>query len=345
MAPFGFSDIPPMSNRNHLGESPVDEDLAVLRILRDGGQLSTDEYEEPVNGHLDASVDPGDTSPNTDVVAEEQATEDEAAPPERPTSERPSLRGDLNASYLGTLAGVSIVLLVASWAGLLSWFVSIGVVLVLLTTLFQGWRRVTLTGAVLVAAIMIVGVVTSPTTVASESPPTVVSETPPTTQQSAAATTLPPPDPGPQLTGSLHIHMDEVSDLWNTVAGPQVTSGLTRHTESGEYDSFIYRFGEWGRLAGAFDPDTEAVYALLAAGQFSNEATDQLYVNLCFMVEQFSPECLESYQELGLNGAALEEFADTTHEAEWTVGADTWRLQIEGNVLTIRVFGADAVSK
>jgi hypothetical protein len=136
--------------------------------------------------------------------------------------------------------------------------------------------------------------------------------------------------------------MDEAVDLWNGVDGPQITTGLTRQNETGEYDAFIYRFDEWGRLMGAYDPNTEVIYALVASGQFSNEATDQLYVNLCYVVEQFSPECLESYQELGLGGNTLEEFAGATHEAEWTLGADTWRLQIEGNVLTIRVFGADA---
>jgi hypothetical protein len=323
----------------------MEDDLAVLRRLRDGGPLTTDEYVDPDYGYLDAPPDAGHPDQYTDTLAEEVIAQDDETPAESPTPAGPFLRDDLDIRYLGSLAVASTLLGVASWVGMLSWFVSVAVVLVLLTTLVQGWQRVTLTGAVTVALLLIVSVVNSGPTAAAESPPAtqpvaVAPESTPTTQQSVPA--VPAPDPDPPVTGSLDIQMDEVVSLWNTVDGPQITSGLTRQNETGEYDAFIYRFDEWGRLLGAFDPDTEIIYALVASGQFSNEATAQLYVNLCYMVEQFSPACLESYQELGLGGGALENFADTTHEAEWTIGADTWRLEIEGNVLTIRVFGADA---
>jgi hypothetical protein len=341
---FGFPDFPPMSNGIVMSQ-PMEDDLAVLRRLRDEGPFTTYDYEEPFEGYIDAPPDAGHPDQYTDTLADEVIAEDDETPAESPTPAGPSLRDDLDIRYLGILAAASIVLGVASWAGMLSWFVSIAVVMVLATTLFEGWQRVTLTSAVAVAALLIISVVNSEPTVAAESPPAtqpvaVASEGTPTTQPSVAP--VPAPDPDPPVTGSLDIHMDEVAGLWNAVDGPQITSGLTRQNEAGEYDAFIYRFEEWGRLLGAFDPDTEVIYALVASGQFSNEATDQLYVNLCYMVEQFSPDCLESYQGLGLGGAPLEDFAGTTHEAEWTLGANTWRLHIEGNVLTIRVFGADA---
>ena len=155
--------------------------------------------------------------------------------------------------------------------------------------------------------------------------------------------TVPPANPYPPIPGSLGIYMEQLPDLWNEVSGPpQITRGLTRHNEIGEYDTFIYRFGEWGRVAGAYSPNTDAVYALLVTGQFSGEGTDQLYLHTCHLVAAYSPDCIQSYQDVGLAGLMLAEYADQTREAEWTVGESTWRLEIAGNVLTIRVYGPDA---
>jgi hypothetical protein len=120
---------------------------------------------------------------------------------------------------------------------------------------------------------------------------------------------------------------------------PGITGGFVYNTEPGQYDSFIYRFGDWGRLAGAYDPSNDAVYALLATGQFSNEATSQLYLHLCFILNPYSQECIDNYFEKGLDYDTLADFGDVSHQAEWQIDDQTWRLEVKGNVLTIRVLG------
>jgi hypothetical protein len=144
--------------------------------------------------------------------------------------------------------------------------------------------------------------------------------------------------------GSLGINVSDLTHLWNSLPqSPGITGGFVHNTEPGQYDSFIYRFGDWGRLAGAYDPSTDAVYALLATGQFSQEATAQLYLHLCFMLNPYSQECIDNYFEKGLDDGTLADFGDVSHQAEWQMDDQTWRLDIEGNVLTIRVLG-EAVS-
>jgi hypothetical protein len=160
--------------------------------------------------------------------------------------------------------------------------------------------------------------------------------------QPAAIVTLPRDDPYPPIPGSLGIYVEQFTELWNFVeTEPRITQGLTRYNEVGEYDTFLYRFGDWARVAGAFDPDTEALYALYVTGSFSGEATDQLYLHLCYLVAPYSPDCIEGYQQQGLGGVDLAAYDGVAHEAEWVLEDQTWRLEIEANVLTIRVFGED----
>ena len=302
---------------------PVTDQLAALRRLRSEGRITDEEYESLTEGIVTSAA----TTPDLpDGPGEEGPTPANDALAPLP---KPSLRKDIAANYVVVLLLAAAGFVLASSLGLLSWLVSIPAILLLITTLFEGWRKVTLTGAALTVVVMLIGFVAS----AADTP-----EPPPT-----VAATLPLPDPHPPIPGSLDIYMDQVADSWNTVdAAPEIIKGLTRHNETGEYDTFIYRFGEWGRVAGAYDPETEAIYALLVTGQFTAEATHQLYLPLCFMVAPYSQACVDSYHEHGLDGGTLEDFADIEHEAEWVLDEDTWRLQIEGNVLTIRVFGSDA---
>jgi len=44
-----------------------------------------------------------------------------------------------------------------------------------------------------------------------------------------------------------------------------------------------------------------------------------------------------------LAGANPGDFSDSSHRAEWTLGEQTWRLEIDQNVMTIRIYGADAI--
>jgi hypothetical protein len=59
------------------------------------------------------------------------------------------------------------------------------------------------------------------------------------------------------------------------------------------------------------------------------------------MVAPYSQECVDSYFEEGLGETPLDEL-EGPYRSEWKVADHTWRLEIEENLLTIRVFGADA---
>ncbi len=238
----------------------------------------------------------------------------------------PELATDLPPVLLGVLLVTSAILLLASSLGVLSWLVTIVAIPALGATLVEGGRWVTIAGGVAVIVIVLGSVIGGADN--------------PVTEQSAdvESISLAPP---PAVSGSLGINISDMTDLWNSLAEPpKITRGLVHNTEPGDYDSFIYRFGDWGRLAGAYDPSTDAVYALVATGQFSNEATAQLYLHLCFMLNPYSQECIDNYFEKGLAYGTLADFSDVTHQAEWQMDDQTWRLDIEGNVLTIRVLGA-----
>lgn len=340
--------------------TPTNDQLSVLRRLRTDGQITDEEFENLAGGlyrsnggvsddtheadrdvapPADAaeSEDAHEHDDTSDLVASETEEGEDGSPDVEGDDEpgeslaipAPTLRKNLSPNYLGGLLVASLALLLGSLFGVLSLWVTIPAILVLLSTLIDGWHLVTLGGAAAVAAILMVSLAVSP------------SEEPEVTPQAFVADEQ--PDPYPPIPGSLGIYMDQIPELWNTVdAPPSINRGLTRHNEIGEYDTFIYRFGEWGRVAGAYDPNNDAIYALLVTGTFSGPATDQLHLHLCFLVAPYSPECIDSFYEQGLDGGALEDFVDTAHSAEWALGDHVWRLQIEDNVMTVRVYGADA---
>lgn len=325
--------------------TPTDDRLAVLRRMRKEGRITRDEFEELTRPYQ-RPAKPTDESAvgGSRPVIDEPSPNLEEGPKATPVQPmdagdahlsarvpRITLRRGLSGTYLAGLAVAAGALMVAALLGAMPWFVSLSAVALLATTLFGGLEMVTRLGAIAVAAIVIIGVLSS---LGEEEPLLVPS----------AVGTLPPQDPFPSVPGSLDIYMDQVTDLWNSVdSPPRIVRGLTRHNEIGEYDTFLYRFGEWGRVAGAFDPENEVLYALLAAGQFSGEGTDQLYLHLCFMVAPYSQDCIETYHQVGLDGGSLTDFSGVTHEAEWTLGDHTWRLEIDQNVVTIRIYGADAI--
>lgn len=334
------------------------DQLTVLRRLRNEGQISDQEYETLAGGLHRPRVDnPAQTVDDTDQLAGRhmeadfavasaenpdvaQAVEDQPLDAGRNVAEeqspdalgaflQPKFRGSLSKNYLIGLFIAAAALLLVSLLGAMPWLVSITAILVLVSTLFEGWGKVTLVGAAVAAVMLVIGLLSS------------TADVPESVDRAAA--TPPVEDPHPAIAGSLGIYMDQVADLWNGVDGPpRITRGLTRHTEIGEYDTFIYRWGDWGRLAGAFDPDNEAIYALLVSGQFSDGSTDQLYFHLCFVLAPYSQDCVDSFNEQGLDGGTLGDFTDMRHEAEWAVGEHTWRLEIDENVMTIRVYGRDA---
>jgi hypothetical protein len=302
---------------------PGEDQSDLLYRLQHEGQITSAEFEHlaggrtrPISEGEDSSDDPADETP-AETAGGRLAS--------------PKLRQDLSAAHVVGLVLAAVLLSVFASFGFLPWAIAVAATLLLATTLVEGWRKVTLTGTAAVAIAVMIGLVGSAIDRSPMEAPQPLANIP------AADTdrTAPP--------GSLGLYMDEVTDSWNSIEGPpQIVRGLTRQTEVGEYHSFIYRFGEWGRLAGAYDPDDEAVYALLATGRLSEAPTSQMYLRLCFMVAPYSPDCLDAYHERGLDGASLSDYLDIDHRAEWIVDGHTWRLVLERNVLTLRVFGADA---
>jgi hypothetical protein len=323
---------------------PGNDQLGVLHRLQSEGQITATEYahlaagltastassEESPKPHEPELDEPEPEGPGHELAPEPDDGEMSAEPSADPlVLPPPRLRRDLSGTYIALIAVTSIGLIAAGATGMLSWFIALSAATLLGTTLIEGWRPVTVAGTVLVFVIVLVGFVAS------------LGE--PSVPQPVVAATIPPPqEPSQDIPGSLGIHMDEVTDAWNTLEGdPRITKGLTRNNETGEYDTFIYRFGEWGRLAGAYDPDTEALYALLATGWLTEAPTAQLYLRLCFMVAPYSQECVDSYLAEGLGDVPLTDI-ESPYRSEWKVADHTWRLDIEENLLTIRVFGSDA---
>ncbi|MFZ0014924.1 MAG: hypothetical protein WAL25_12515 [Acidimicrobiia bacterium] len=311
------------------GVDADDDHLAILRRMRTEGRISDEEFDELSGKSRPGS--PNDAAPENDAAETDTRTTDTT---EREDITTPSsgpvfrLRGNMTVGYLGAVLLAAGVLLIAGWAGVLSWWVTLPALLVLVTNLLDGWRRVTLVGAVVVTVLLVFDLAAS---------------APSSTQVIQTVPTSPSTVPVSAPMGSLGIYMTDIVDAWNQVEGtPQIVRGLTRQNEIGEYDAFIYRFGESLRLAGAYDPEDDAVYALLVAGQFSDEATARLYLHLCFVVAPYSQDCIDSYHEQGLDGGDLTEFTGVSRNVEWMLGDQTWRLEIDQNVLTIRVFGADA---
>lgn len=310
------------------------DQLTVLRRMRKEGRLTAEEFKDLTRGSRDdqpALTEPEDESND---VAEFDDGRGQGSPTPEATDRRSepfltlSLRENLSVNYVGTLSLGSIVLVALAFLSVISWLFCALALLVLGTTLFQGMRSATLAGAIVLAATLIAGVVLSGNDSSRAEP---------------ATGSITAPEPIQPIPGSLGIYMDQITESWNTVDGPpQIVRGLTRQNEIGTYDTFIYRFGEWGRVAGAYDPDTDAVYALLVTGGLYAEDTDQLYLHLCFVVAPYSPDCIASYFEDGLSGGTTEDFVDQQHQSEWVLDDHTWRLEIDQNVLTIRVYGADA---
>ncbi len=263
----------------------------------------------------------------------EEPTEDSPVLEAEPTPELPLVpprfRKDLSVNYVGTVYLVSMILLIVGAIGFLSWWLVLSIIFLLMTTLVEGWRRVTLGAAGAVGVIVLVTVLSS---IGGDEQPTIPSlASQPEVEQ-----------PIPPAAGSLGVYVEDVPDLWNTVDGlPRIQRGLTHQTEPGEYDAFVYRFGEWGRLIGAYDDESRAMYGLLATGQLSGAATDSMYIHLCFVVAPYSQDCLDSYREEGLGGGVLGDFVDVEHQATWSLGEHQWSIEIEQNVMSLRVFGDD----
>ena len=290
----------------------------VLDRMRDEGRISDEEYDALRGEVVDDARPSGED--DTDLVDYEKPAEVSDPTPRLP---KLTLRRDLTSTYL-TLVLIGLAgLLVASSVGLLPWLVPILAIPTFGATLVEGGNRVALAGGLLIVFVVITALVGGGTSPSTEAAPTAIAP---------ANTTVPAPSE------SLGIFLPDLAEQWNVVSGsPNITKGFTRYSEAGEYDSFLYRFGDWGRLAGVYDPSTDAVYAILATGHIRSNPTSGLFQRLCFVLYPFSQECIDTYKEQGLDSGALEDFVDVDHNAEWKMGDQTWRLEIKDNILTIRV--------
>ena len=294
--------------------------VAALELLRDEGAISDQEFED-LKDEILTPDDALSDEPSLDV------------PAVMPTWEaildwRPTLRADVPPKYPGALLVIAGLFVVFSMFGVVSWFVSFLAVLAMTATLVEGGFKVTVGSGLALGLIILLEI---------------LGAAPNTTVDSASADTDSVPAATEIVSGSLGLGLADLSEQWNSLEEqPAITRGLTVNSESGQYDSFIYRFGDWGRLAGAYDPSTDALYGLLVAGQLSNEATSQLYLHLCFVLHPYSQGCIDSYFEEGLDNLDLADFGDRSHSAQWEIENQTWALEIEDNVLTIRALAADA---
>lgn len=304
------------------------EQLTVLHRLQSEGRITAAEY-----SHLVAGLGGSDQDEPGLEYTDADPSPDGSVPPEdgsEPTLGLPAprLRDGLTGSMFVLAGVVGLGLIIAASTGLISWLFTLPALGVLATTLLDGWGVVTRVGTVILAGAVVIWALSSLDGADQPIPATTVATLPPPIEAAAE--------------GSLGLRMDEIADTWNTLDGePRITKGLTRYSESGDYDTFVYRFGDWGRLAGAYDRETDSVYALMATGRLDQPATSLFYLRLCFMTAPYSQECVDSYLEHGLGDIVVEDREDEYRE-EWTVGAHTWRLTIEGDLMTIRVFGADA---
>ena len=150
-----------------------------------------------------------------------------------------------------------------------------------------------------------------------------------------------PSSPAPE---SLGIFLVDLADGWNAVPDPPLIKGsVMTSPEAGPLDSFVHNFDGSAVLAGAYDPRSGSVYALMARSGVHDESVSSLYVHLCYLLHPGSQECLEAFvEETGMFGRAHADFAGAEHAAEWEYEGHLWQVGIAGDVETIRVRAASS---
>ncbi len=147
----------------------------------------------------------------------------------------------------------------------------------------------------------------------------------------------PPPE------DSLGARFDEVRGLWNSLdRPPAINRPLRRFRENGPFDSFLYRFDNSAELVGAYDPDGDYLVALMIRSTVDHSAVDNMYLHLCQVINPFSPDCIDNYFEIGLDGQDLGDLPDDGYETTWDYEGNEWRVSIADELLTIRVLAPAA---
>lgn len=234
--------------------------------------------------------------------------------------------GEGSTTYLVCVTITATLLVVAAAMGRLTWLASGLAVLTLLITMIPGGKWAAMLGGVIVIVIGLGGLA--------------LAGDPPAAESNAATFVPPPAEEEVAPDGSLGIKFEEIPELWNGLdQPPSIDRGIIRSPEPGTLDGFYYRFDQSAFLAGAYHPSTDYVHALVATADLSHPAASQMYLHLCFALHPYSPECLDSYFQFGLEDGVLEDYAGVTHTARWELGEQSWRLTIHDDELTLRVLG------
>jgi hypothetical protein len=138
---------------------------------------------------------------------------------------------------------------------------------------------------------------------------------------------------------SLGVLLVDVSTGWNEVGDPPpINGGIMTSPEPGPLDSFLYRFESGAVLAGAYDPSDGSVHALMARASLHDEAAGSLFIHLCHLLQPGAQVCLDSYiEKTGTFGKTHDDLIGTDSNQTWELGDQTWELEIEADVETIRV--------
>jgi hypothetical protein len=139
---------------------------------------------------------------------------------------------------------------------------------------------------------------------------------------------------------SLGLRFDDLTTGWNGLPDPpHVLRGIRTNPEPGPLDSFIYTFDSGAILAGAYNPADEFVYALMVKANFADPDISNYYVHLCYLLYPGTQDCFDAYvEESGVFGKSPDDW-DDGHVASYVFDGNEWRVEIVGDVLTLRVLG------
>lgn len=243
-----------------------------------------------------------------------------------------AFEGEPSLVYLGSLLGGSALLIAGAYLEAFPWLATLVGIVTLLATMFRGGRWVSLGGGAAMVIIILISLWPHEQTLADVR---AAGGNVGTSSRGSEEEQAPE--------GSLAIRVGEVPELWNELdQQPLIRRGLVRNPERGQFDSFVYQFDSTASLAGAYDPEDDYVYAVLASIWVNHEHASGMYLHLCFMFHPYSQECIDTYRQRGLEGGSLQDYVDVDRSAEWEIDGLTWRLSISGNVQNIRVVGSGA---
>jgi hypothetical protein len=150
-----------------------------------------------------------------------------------------------------------------------------------------------------------------------------------------------PADPDEIPVGSLGIEFENLEEGWNALPDPPfILQGVSITPEAGVLDSFMYRFDSASLLAGAYNPDDGYIYALMTKTGVGHDARSNMYVHLCYLLYPGTQDCFDTYiAESGIYGRPAEEVVEEDHSSSWSFDGNAWRVDIAGDIETIRVLG------